>query len=55
MKNGSPRKTINVDKSNRQTIYGFKEFDNAVLRLFLYKNSILFDKEGYNAKNKCNN
>ena len=46
MKNGTPRKTINVDKPNRQTIYGFKELDNAVLRLSLYKNSIPFDVEG---------
>lgn len=50
MKNDTPRKSINVDKPNRQTIYEFKELDNAILRLSLYKNSIPFDIDGQNIK-----
>lgn len=46
MKNNTPRKTINVDKPNLKTLWNFKDSDDAVLNLSLFKESVPFDITG---------
>ena len=50
MKNESIRKTINVDKPNYAPLFEFKELDNAVIRLSLFKDSVEFDITGQTVK-----
>ena len=50
MKNESTRKVINVDKPNYVPLFEFKELDNAVIRLSLFKASVEFDITGQTVK-----
>ena len=50
MKNESTRKVINVDKPNYVPLFEFKELDNVVLKLSLFKDSIEFDITGQTVK-----
>lgn len=50
MKNESIRKVINVDKPNYAPLFEFKELDNAVIRLSLFKDSVEFDITGQTVK-----
>ncbi|MGL5190910.1 MAG: BppU family phage baseplate upper protein [Cetobacterium sp.] len=50
MKNESIRKTINVDKPNHTPIWTFKQEDDGVLRLNLYKGSTALDITGQTIK-----
>ncbi|MBC5627613.1 hypothetical protein H8S20_01755, partial [Clostridium sp. NSJ-6] len=50
MKNESIRKVINVDKPNYAPLFEFKELDNAVIRLSLFKDSVEFDITGQTLK-----
>ena len=50
MQNTTIRKTINVDKPNRIPIVNFKQEDDAVLLLSLYRNSIELDLTGQTIK-----
>ncbi|MDU2670408.1 MAG: hypothetical protein E7C49_00205 [Clostridium sp.] len=50
MKNESIRKVINVDKPNYAPLFEFKELDNVVLKLSLFKDSIEFDITGQTVK-----
>lgn len=50
MQNTTIRKTINVDQHNRIPIVNFKQEDDAVLLLSLYKNSIELDLTGQTIK-----
>lgn len=50
MLNKSNRKTINVDSSNLVPIYTFKQEDDGVLLLSLFKNSIPLDLTGQSVK-----
>lgn len=50
MKNESIRKVINVDKPNYVPLFEFKELDNAVIRLSLFKDSVEFDITGQTVK-----
>lgn len=50
MLNKSNRKTINVDSSNLVPIYTFKQEDDGVLLLSLFKNSIPLDLTGQSIK-----
>lgn len=46
MKNETTRKVINVDKLNMLPLWGFKEGDDVVLKLSLYKDALAFDITG---------
>lgn len=50
MKNENIRKIINVDKTNYVPIYTFKQEDDGLLKLALYKNSTEFDITGQTVK-----
>lgn len=50
MLNESARKTINVDKSNLMPLWTFKQEDDALLLLSLYKDSVSFDITGQTVK-----
>lgn len=50
MKNESIRKTINVDKPNYAPLWTFKQEDDAVLRLSLFKGSTSLDITGQTVK-----
>ena len=50
MINETLRKNINVDKENILPISTFKEGDNALLKLALFKNSVEFDVTGQTVK-----
>ena len=46
MKNETVRKVISVDKINYSPLFTFKQEDDVMLRLSLYKNSLPFDVTG---------
>ena len=46
MKNNVNRKNINVDKQNIIPLWNFKQEDDAILKLALYKGAIPFDITG---------
>ena len=50
MKNTSKRKVVNVDKPNHAPIFEFKQLDNVVLKLSLFKDSVEFDITGQTLK-----
>ena len=50
MRNESIRKIINVDKNNYSPIWTFKQEDDAVIKLALFKDSTLLDITGQTIK-----
>lgn len=50
MRNESIRKIINVDKNNFTPLFSFKQEDDAVIKLALFKDSTLLDITGQTIK-----
>ena len=50
MKNESTRKVINVDKLNYSPVWSFKQEDDGVLKLSLFKGSTALDLTGQTVK-----